>query len=106
MRFDLRWKLTRSAREVIRWCTPERPWLDWPWPHIGSHNFGGRWCEPAYVASFVLYGVPKLADAWREPLNIAGLGLRITGVFCHQSPKVVNGSGQHRPARCGALIRR
>lgn len=92
MALTLRRTLTASARQVIRWCTPGTPLgvhpISWP-PIINPNNFAGRWHEPAYVASFVLYGVPKLAAEWAAPLDAIKVGLRITGVFCHQSPKVV-----------------
>ena len=89
MALTLRRTLIASARQVIRWCTPETPWAMAPpfWP-INPTSFAGRWHEPAYVASFVLFGVPRLAAEWSRPLNAEGYGLCITGVFCHQSPKV------------------
>ena len=94
MALTLRRTLTASARQVVRWCTPGTPagLYPVPWPpliHLDEDNFAGRWHEPAYVTSFVLYGVPKLAAEWAAPLDKAAkVGLRITGVFCHQSPKV------------------
>jgi hypothetical protein len=93
MTFALRKTLIAKARDVVRWCTPLTPWVIappffWPSHDYSPSDFAGRWFEPAYVASFVLYGVPKLAAEWAAPLNAAGFGLRISGVFCHQSPKV------------------
>lgn len=80
--------LIASARKVIRWCTPEKPWLvDAPWMHPGV-SYGWRWIEPSYVASLVLHGVPELAREWTGPLHSIGFDLTISGVFCHQSPKV------------------
>jgi len=85
MAFLYQRSLVASARRVIRWCSSGPPW---ELPNVNPNNFAGRWYEPAYVASFVLFGIPRLAEEWSPELDAAGYGLRITGVFCHQSPKV------------------
>lgn len=43
--------------------------------------------EVGFVAAVVLGGVPAIANAWRPILRPAGYQLRISGVFCHQSPQ-------------------
>ncbi len=53
--------------------------------------------EPDHVASFIINGLPRLAELWRKWLSTYYADLQITGVFCHGYPRVVytmNGSKQ------------
>jgi hypothetical protein len=44
--------------------------------------------EVGFVAAFVLGAVPEIAQVWRPILRPAGLSVKMTGVFVHQSPYV------------------
>nr|WP_321358936.1 hypothetical protein [uncultured Hyphomonas sp.] len=44
--------------------------------------------EPDFVAAFVLYAVPRIAQDWASVLQKFGVSLNVAGVFCHQSPMV------------------
>ncbi len=43
--------------------------------------------EVDFVAAVVIGGVPDIAAAWRPVLHPHGYSVRMSGVFCHQSPK-------------------
>jgi hypothetical protein len=58
-----------------------------------SHAMAGNMArgtprEEDYVATLVTDGVALLADRWSDLLNLKGIGLRISGVFCHGHPQV------------------
>lgn len=44
--------------------------------------------EPSFVASVVLGAVPDIAARWSKHLKPAGIGLDVTGLLCHGTPKV------------------
>jgi hypothetical protein len=54
--------------------------------------------EPGLVAAVHLSAIPDIASAWSGHLRSLGLQVKLTGVFCHQSPIVTyqdrKGSGQ------------
>ena len=80
---QLRTQLAACARDVFVncsggvWRSPLAVAVDPFW-----------WREPGHIASFVSFGVDALVEAWSPLLAKANLEVRITGVFCHQSPKV------------------
>lgn len=62
--------------------------------HAHAFGFSKKPYEPDHVASFIINGLPKLTELWSEWLDQHGLGVQVTGVFCHQYPQVefqVNG---------------
>lgn len=44
--------------------------------------------EPDFVASLVLNGTKIIENEWRKAFNQFGIQLAVTGIFCHQTPKV------------------
>lgn len=44
--------------------------------------------EPDIVASLVLNGTKIIENEWRKAFNQFGVQLTVTGIFCHQTPKV------------------
>lgn len=92
---ELRSGLVLGARDVLVSCSAGV----WRYPTLLPDGILW-WPEPSHIASFVRYGVEALADAWTPSLDQAGVSLRITGVFCHQSPKVdmLASSGFRPPA--------
>ncbi|WP_293397677.1 hypothetical protein [Phenylobacterium sp. RIFCSPHIGHO2_01_FULL_69_31] len=44
--------------------------------------------EVGFVAAFVLDGVTEIAKAWKPLLRPHGLSVKMSGVFCHQTPRV------------------
>lgn len=46
------------------------------------------------MAAVHLGALPQIKKSWSSPLAAHGLSLQMTGVFCHQSPYVVFGSGK------------
>lgn len=42
--------------------------------------------ETDYVFRLMRAGVPALVNSWSPVLNGTGVALRVTGVFCHQTP--------------------
>lgn len=64
-----------------------------------SHHWSGDAAriaarEEDYVASLVRYGVPLLARGWSPILEPKGIGIRVSGVFCHGHPQVEFVSGR------------
>lgn len=53
--------------------------------HVGQTQPTG---EVGFVAAVVLGAVPAIAAAWRPILRPAGYSVSLTGVFCHQTPRV------------------
>ncbi len=51
--------------------------------------------EPDIVASLVLNGTKIIENEWRNVFNSAGIRIAVTGIYCHQTPKV-NFSGMKR----------
>ncbi|ANP88256.1 hypothetical protein [Rhizobium leguminosarum] len=45
--------------------------------------------EPGLVAAVHLGAIPDIAAAWSPLFTLAGLNLKLTGVFCHQSPMAI-----------------
>lgn len=56
--------------------------------------------EVGYVAAVVLKAVPDIAQAWRPILRPHGFSVRMTGVFCHQSPQASFIDASGIPQRC------
>ncbi len=62
-----------------------------------SHTLAGRLAKSAareedYVATLVTDGISFLADRWVPLLQSKGVGLNLSGVFCHGHPQVSFGS--------------
>ena len=56
--------------------------------------------EVGFVAAVVLGAVPSIGQLWKAVLKPAGYSVSVSGIFCHQSPKVrFDYSGGGRP-RC------
>jgi hypothetical protein len=62
--------------------------------------------EIGFVAAIVLGAVPGIASAWRSILRPHGLSLRMTGVFCHQTPRAsfTDASGMSRLCELSDLL--
>lgn len=62
--------------------------------------------EPGLVAAVHLGAVPNIAAAWKAELAPLGATVKLTGVFCHQSPMVtyVNAKGQGRRCELADLL--
>jgi hypothetical protein len=62
--------------------------------------------EVGFVAAFVLGAVPGIAQAWRAILRPHGLSVRMTGVFCHQTPRAsfTDASGNVRSCELSDLL--
>ncbi len=56
--------------------------------------------EVGFVAAFVLGAVPDIARAWRSILNPHGYSIRMTGVFCHQTPRASFTDTSGAPRTC------
>lgn len=44
--------------------------------------------EPDIVASLVLNGTKIIENEWRNVFNSVGIQIAVTGIYCHQTPKV------------------
>ncbi|MCK5347458.1 MAG: hypothetical protein KAR20_28805, partial [Candidatus Heimdallarchaeota archaeon] len=44
--------------------------------------------EPDFVASLVLNGTQIIENEWRNVFNSVGIQIAVTGIYCHQTPKV------------------
>ncbi|MBE3094475.1 MAG: hypothetical protein IMZ52_05550 [Actinobacteria bacterium] len=44
--------------------------------------------EPDIVASLVLNGTKIIEDGWREIFNLFKIKIALTGIYCHQTPKI------------------
>lgn len=44
--------------------------------------------EPGYIAAIIVFGITDVANAWNTILSPLGYSIQMSGVFCHQSPKV------------------
>jgi hypothetical protein len=62
--------------------------------------------EVGFVAAFVLGAVPGIASAWRPLLKPHGLSLKMSGVFCHQTPRAsfTDSSGAARTCELADLL--
>ena len=56
--------------------------------------------EAGFVAAFVLGAVPAIAAVWKPLLKPHGLSVRMSGVFCHQTPIVSFTDRANVPRRC------
>lgn len=56
--------------------------------HAHAFNQQREPYEPDHVASLIINGLPRLDELWTEELSKCGLSVKITGVFCHQYPRV------------------
>ncbi|MBY3486115.1 hypothetical protein [Rhizobium laguerreae] len=56
--------------------------------------------EPGLVAAVHLGAIPDIAAAWSPLFGSAGLNLKLTGVFCHQSPMVIYHDAKGKRQRC------
>lgn len=56
--------------------------------------------EPGLVAAVHLGAVPKIAAAWNAKLAPLGASVKLTGVFCHQSPMVTYVGAKGHGRRC------
>jgi hypothetical protein len=70
---------------------------------------GGAICAPpkaevAAVATVTLDAVPAIARAWKPVLSPLGYSVRITGVFCHSTPKVTFTSTGPHTCELGDLL--
>ena len=54
---------------------------------VGAPGQNSPTGEVGFVAAVVLGGVCDIANAWRPLLSPHGLSLKMSGVFCHQTPK-------------------
>jgi hypothetical protein len=62
--------------------------------------------EVGFVAAFVLGGVPAIAAAWQPLLKPHHLSVRMSGVFCHQTPMAtfIDSSGAPRTCELADLL--
>lgn len=62
--------------------------------------------EVGFVAAFVLGAIPGIARAWRSILRPHNLSVRMTGVFCHQTPRAsfIDASGMARLCELSDLL--
>ena len=61
--------------------------------------------EPTHVRYLTQLGSKLLYRLWAHPLKSAGIDIRITGVFCHQTPKAhFNYMGKTRKPELGDLL--
>lgn len=60
--------------------------------------------EPDLVASLFAFGVRSIGRRWAARCAPYGLNLRVSGVFCHQSPVVSHGEHQKDPELGDLLI--
>lgn len=56
--------------------------------------------EPGLVASVHLGAIPDIGAAWSPLLATEGVNVRLTGVFCHQSPMVTYNDARGNKQRC------
>lgn len=56
--------------------------------------------EPGLVAAVHLGAIPDIASAWSAPLSKVGLQVKLTGVFCHQTPVVAYQDAKGKLQRC------
>ena len=71
-----RFELEQSARSCILEAGNLHPLIARPKGEVG------------FVAAFVINAVPAIALEWGSILRPAKIALRISGVFCHQTPQV------------------
>lgn len=60
--------------------------------------------EPDFVASLVLNGTKIIDHEWRNVFNSLGFQIAVTGIFCHQTPKVSFGSMKGKSCELGDLL--
>lgn len=61
--------------------------------------------EPGLVAAVHLGAIPEIAAAWSLPLASRGMHVKLTGVFCHQSPMVTyHVGGRHHRCELADLL--
>lgn len=56
--------------------------------------------EVGFVAAIVLGAVPRIAKEWKRILMPKGYSVRITGVFCHQTPRARFTDGNGNDVAC------
>lgn len=56
--------------------------------------------EPGLVASVHLGAIPDINAVWSPLLAAEGINLRLTGIFCHQSPMVTYNDTRGKRQRC------
>ena len=60
--------------------------------------------EPDIVASLVLNGVKIIENEWRKVFNPFGIQIAVTGIYCHQTPKVSFGGMTRKSCELGDLL--
>lgn len=60
----------------------------WHAHSLATHRARRTTREEDHVATLVTDGIPFLADCWGPLLQSKGIGLRLSGVFCHGHPQV------------------
>lgn len=60
--------------------------------------------EPDIVASLVLNGTKILENEWREIFKLFKIQIAITGIYCHQTPKVNFGGMTGKSCELGDLL--
>ncbi|MBU1706153.1 hypothetical protein KKG19_05530 [Patescibacteria group bacterium] len=60
--------------------------------------------EPDIVASLVLNGTKIIENEWRKAFNQFGIQIAVTGIFCHQTPKVSFNGMKGKSCELGDLL--
>lgn len=71
------------------------------------NNCRNKGCEPEepdIVASLVLNGTKIIENEWRNVFNSVGIRIAVTGIYCHQTPKVNFSGMKHNSCELGDLL--
>lgn len=60
--------------------------------------------EPDFVASLVLNGTKIIENEWRKVFNSVGIRIAVTGIYCHQAPKVNFSGIKKKSCELGDLL--
>lgn len=60
--------------------------------------------EPDIVASLVLNGTKIIENEWRSVFNSVGIRIAVTGIYCHQTPKVNFSGMKGKSCELGDLL--
>ena len=74
-----------------------------------SHNHATKLAkrgarEEDYVATLITNGIPNLANRWAPLLHKKGVGLKLSGVFCHGHPQVAFGTPRSQVELADLLV--